>query len=285
MKRNEFRLTDPLRVRWAEIDAQQVVFNGHYLTYFDTALAAYWRAMVMPYHATVQRLGGDLYLRKASLDYLAPARYDELLSIGMRCTRVGNSSIGFAGGAFRGDALLVSAELVYVWADPAVQQARTVPPALRDALHAFEAGEPMVDVRVGPWSELGAAAQAIRTEVFVEEQHIPADLEWDAADAGCLHAVATNRFGAAVATGRLLEHVPGVAKIGRMAVCRNVRGSGVGRAVLDALAAAAKQQGFREALLHAQRSAESFYAAAGFAARGKPFDEAGIPHIEMVKAL
>ena len=110
-------------------------------------------------------------------------------------------------------------------------------------------------------------------------------MEWDDADTGCVHAVAFNRFGAPLATGRLLEHVPGVAKIGRMAVRQTVRGSGVGRAVLDALLQAAKQRGDREAMLHAQLSAASFYGRAGFATRGPVFDEAGIPHVEMVRTL
>jgi predicted GNAT family N-acyltransferase len=79
--------------------------------------------------------------------------------------------------------------------------------------------------------------------------------------------------------------VPGVAKIGRMAVRRTVRGATVGRAVLDALLQAARQRGDREAILHAQMSAAPFYLRAGFATRGPVFEEAGIPHVEMVRTL
>src|SRR6476620_11110148 len=93
MQRSDFRFFERLRVRWAEIDAQQIVFNGHYLMYFDTAVAAYWRALAMPYAQTMERLGGDLYVRKATLEYLASARYDDVLEIGMRCARIGTSSI------------------------------------------------------------------------------------------------------------------------------------------------------------------------------------------------
>jgi predicted GNAT family N-acyltransferase len=160
-----------------------------------------------------------------------------------------------------------------------------VPQQLRELLQQFESGKPMVDVLLGAWDALGREAGAIRTKVFVEEQKIPAELEWDAADAVCLHAVAYNRFGLALATGRLLEHVPGVAKIGRMAVLPAMRGSRVGRAVLDALIQAARARGDREALLHAQMSAAPFYARAGFVPRGPQFDEAGIPHVEMVRAI
>jgi predicted GNAT family N-acyltransferase len=119
----------------------------------------------------------------------------------------------------------------------------------------------------------------------VDEQKIPAELEWDVADEGCTHAVAYNRFGVALATGRLLEHVPGVAKIGRMAVVQTMRGSGIGRAVLDALMRAARERGDREVLLHAQMTAAPFYSRAGFVQRGPVFEEAGIPHAEMVRGI
>jgi YbgC/YbaW family acyl-CoA thioester hydrolase len=285
MKRSEFRFFDHLRVRWAEIDAQKIVFNAHYLMYFDTAVAGYWRAMALPYTATMESLGGDLYVRKATVEYHGSARYDDRLDVGMRCGRIGNSSIQFLGGVFRGDDLLVEGELVYVFADPHSQTSRPVPTALREVLQGYEAGQRMVEVRVGDWATLGKDASAIRTEVFVEEQRIPADMEWDAADAECIHAVAYNRFGLPLATGRLLQHVPGVAKIGRMAVLQTVRGSGVGREVLLALMKAARGRGDREVLLHAQTSAAPFYARAGFSPRGAEFDEAGIPHIEMLRAL
>ena len=285
MKRNEFRLLDPLRVRWAEIDSQQIVFNAHYLMYFDTAMGAYWRALLMPYHRTMADLGGDLYLRKASIEYLASASYDDLLAVGLRCGRIGSSSIGFVGCVFNGERPLATAELIYVFADPQARKSKPVPDALREAMDRFEARQPMAEVRVGDWITLGDAARAIRSEVFVDEQGIPPELEWDAADAGCLHAVAFNAFGVAIGTGRLLVQMPGIAKIGRMAVDRGLRGNGVGRAILDALTEAACRKDIAEVLLHAQLSAVAFYSAAGFVTRGQRFDEAGIAHIEMVKRI
>jgi predicted GNAT family N-acyltransferase len=110
-------------------------------------------------------------------------------------------------------------------------------------------------------------------------------MEWDEGDAIAVHAVAYNRLGQAVATGRLLQERPGVARIGRMAVHRVLRGSGVGRQVLQALLAAAAARGDREAMLHAQSSARDFYLGLGFEPRGQAFEEAGIPHIEMARAL
>jgi len=285
MKRSEFRFLDRLRVRWSEVDMQKIVFNGHYLMYFDTAVAGYWRALAMPYEATMQQLQGDLYVRKATLEYLGSARYDDLCEVGMRCARVGSSSITFTAALFRGEDLLVHGELVYVFADPATQTSRPVPPALRELLAGFEAGQAMVDVAVGSWADLGAEAQVLRREVFVQEQRIPAELEHDLADETALHAVARNRLGRPVATGRLLAAAPGIAKLGRMAVCQALRGSGVGRSVLQALVQAAQQRGDRELTLYAQASAVGFYLREGFGATGPKFDEAGIPHQTMVRVL
>jgi len=283
--RADFRFFDRLRVRWAEVDMQKIVFNGHYLMYFDTAIAGYWRALALPYHETMELLQGDLYVRKATCEYEGSARYDDQLQVGIRCARIGNSSLVFEGAVLRGDERLVRGELVYVFADPATMSSRPVPPDLREVLLGFEAGKPMVDVRVGAWDELGREAQKIRAAVFIDEQKIPAEMEWDAADAGCLHAVAYNRFGMPLATGRLLEHLPGTAKIGRMAVLPAMRGGHIGRAVLDALMAEGRARGDREVLLHAQLSAAPFYLRAGFQPRGPQFDEAGIAHVEMVRAL
>jgi YbgC/YbaW family acyl-CoA thioester hydrolase len=283
--RTTYRHLEPLRVRWAEIDAQKIVFNGHYLMYVDTAIAGYWRAMAMPYFETLESMGGDLYVKKATLEYHGSARYDDRLDVGVRCQRIGTSSMRFDTCVFRGEEALVSGEIVYVYADPSTQTSRPVPDALRATLEAFESGEPMVTVTVGRWSDLGASARPIRHEVFVHEQKIPAHLEHDGADADALHAVARNRFGRAVATGRLMQQGHGVARIGRMAVVPLVRGSGVGQAVLDALMQAARERGDREVMLHAQLTAVAFYRRAGFIPRGAVFEEAGVQHLEMQHAL
>lgn len=284
-KRGDYRFFERLRVRWAEIDAQKIVFNGHYLMYFDTAVAGYWRALALPYAEAMESLGGDLYVKKATLEYHASARYDDLIDVAMRCDRIGNSSMRFVGCVFRQDEPLVSGELVYVFADPHTQTSKPVPAPLRALLEGFEAGQPTYDVRIGRWTELGDAARAIRTEVFVGEQRIPAEVEWDAADADAWHVLVHNHLGMPVATGRLLAAEPGVAKIGRMAVRQAVRGAGIGEAMLEALIDVARRRGDREVRLNAQRSAEGFYRRAGFSPSGAIFEEAGIPHIVMRRAL
>jgi len=285
MKLQDFRHIERLRVRWAEIDAQQIVFNAHYQNYFDIAVGGYWRALALPYAETMRHLGVDLFVRKASLEYLGAARYDEQLDIGVRCQRVGHSSLQMQFAVFRAGELLVQGELVYVFAEPRTRAPQEVPPALRRLIERFEAGQPVIEVRVGSWAELGREAGAIRQAVFVDEQKIPAEMEWDSADSSCVHAVAFNELGQALATGRLLEHVPGVAKIGRMAVLRPMRGGRIGREVLEALMQAGRERGEREAVLHAQLSAAGFYVRAGFVQRGAVFEEAGIGHIEMVRSL
>ncbi|CAN5736629.1 hypothetical protein BH11PSE7_BH11PSE7_07590 [soil metagenome] len=285
MKRQDFRFFHRLRVRWVEVDMQKIVFNGHYLMYFDTAVAEYWRAMALPYEEAMKSLDGDLYVKKAVVEYHGSARYDDQLDVALRCERVGTSSIIFTAAIFRGDTLLISGELVYVFADPATQKSKPVPQALRELFAVFEAGEPMISIRVGSWAELGAGASHVRTEVFVKEQGIPLEMEWDEGDNTALHAVAFNRLDQPVATGRLLVHGPGAGKVGRMAVNRVLRGSNLGRDILQALTAAAAKRGDHEVLLHAQRSAEGFYSRLGFTVRGEPFEEVDIPHIEMFRPL
>lgn len=268
---------------------QKIVFNAHYLMYFDTAISDYWRAMALPYEQTMHNWGGDLYVKKASVEYFASARYDDQLDVMLKCTKIGNSSIIFTGALFRADERLVTTELIYVYANPATQTSQPVPTALRELLLGFEAGEAMTHIKTGSWDALGKDAAALRVAVFVEEQGIPLDMEWDEADKTSLHAVAYNRLGVPLATGRLLptETAAGVksSKLGRMAVNRVMRGSKLGRDVLHALMAAAKARGDDEIVLHAQLSAEIFYARLGFTPRGDVFDEVGIAHQEMVRKL
>jgi YbgC/YbaW family acyl-CoA thioester hydrolase len=286
LQRTDFRFFHRLRVRWAEVDMQKIVFNAHYLMYFDTAIADYWRALALPYQASMDALEGDLYVVKATIEFHASARVDDLVEVAMKCSRIGTSSMVFTGAIFRGEEHLISGEIVYVFADPATQKSRPVPEVLRQTVLGYEVGEAVVDVKVGDWATLGADAQRIRSEVFVQEQKIPKELEWDAADASAVHAVAYNRMGLAVATGRLMpsEEV-GVGKIGRMAVDRVLRGGNFGKQVLAALTLAASQRGDRSVVLHAQRSAAGFYERLGFERQGAPYEEAGIAHVTMTLSL
>jgi predicted GNAT family N-acyltransferase len=129
-------------------------------------------------------------------------------------------------------------------------------------------------VRIASWSDDRAVLQALRRAVFVVEQHVPEDLEWDEADAVSLHALAQDADGLPVGTGRLLPD----GHVGRMAVIRERRGEGAGRALLEFLIGQARRQGMRSLQLHAQTHAVGFYARQGFVVQGGEFLEAGIPH-------
>lgn len=137
----DFVCVSRLRVRWAEVDMQKVVFNGHYLTYIDTAVAEYWRAIGLPYpQGYVERYGADLFLRKATVEYLGSARYDEALAVYARVGKLGRSSMTFHFEINREAqaAPLVSAELVYVNADPSTMKAAPLPDDVRHRVLAYE---------------------------------------------------------------------------------------------------------------------------------------------------
>jgi len=159
-----------------------------------------------------------------------------------------------------------------------------VPQALRDVFAAYESGERMVEVVLGAWPVMGPRAAALRKSVFVDEQRLPAALEADETDDGALHALALNRLGMPLATGRLVEQA-GQAWIGRMAVCQALRGGRIGMAVLEALLNAARARGHGEVRIHALRSVEAFYLQAGFVMQGEAFIEAGLAHVPMRRLL
>ncbi|MDB5761102.1 MAG: acetyltransferase family protein [Herminiimonas sp.] len=133
------------------------------------------------------------------------------------------------------------------------------------------------DLTVGAWAAMQSDARAVRHEVFVIEQNIPVELEWDDMDEACLHAVAYGEDGQPIGTGRLLPD----GHIGRMAVRKAARGAGIGGAILAALMQQAKKRGDRAVILNAQIHAEAFYVRHGFVREGDEFAEAGIPHIRM----
>ena len=132
-------------------------------------------------------------------------------------------------------------------------------------------------------AEQMARAGAIRRAVFVEEQHVPEELEVDEDDARALHVMALDGT-TPVGCARMVPHDDYV-KIGRMAVVRERRGEGIGRNILRFLMANAKQQGFSRAILHAQLTAEGFYLKNGYLPEGAVFEEAGILHRRMSREL
>ena len=284
-QRADFRCLHRQRVRWIEVDSQKILSSPHYLAYIQTAMMGYWRALALPYEASMALLGGELVLRKVTLEYHDSARLDDVLEVGIRCVRVGNTSVQLEAGIFRGERLLASGELVAVFVNLASHSACPVPAPLRAIMESFEAQHRMAEVRTGDWAVLGPDALALRSAVFVEEQGINPALELDEYDPQSLHAVLYNRLGQAIATGRLLPAQDGMGRIGRLAVHRSLRGADWGRELLYTLIEQARSRGDTCLELHAQCSAMSFYARAGFIPRGAPYEEAGISHITMERAL
>lgn len=144
---------------------------------------------------------------------------------------------------------------------------------------------PRGTLRVGAWSELRSAAASVRTAVFVLEQGIPAELEWDEHDEMSVHVVLFTPDDTPVATARLLPSQARIGLIGRVAVLSSMRGQRAGLAVMHALLHEARQRGDQCVQLHAQQSARAFYEKLGFVVEGEPFDEVGIPHVTMALTL
>jgi acyl-CoA thioester hydrolase len=141
----DFRHRLPLRVRWAEVDLQGVVFNGHYLAYCDVCVTEYWRAIGMTYPAAFLAVGSDLFVRKATLEYHASARYDDELEICGRTARLGTTSLLFTIEMYRRGQTatpLITGELVYVNTDAASKSPLALPDVLRRQVCAFETTPP-----------------------------------------------------------------------------------------------------------------------------------------------
>ena len=126
-----------------------------------------------------------------------------------------------------------------------------------------------------------STAQVVRDAVFIQEQGISPEDEWDSDDAKALHAVLFDINEQPIGNARLMEITPLLLKVGRMAVLREARGKGHGAKLLQALLLEAKKRGAHEVCLSAQQTAKGFYVAHGFIALGNPFDEVGISHVHM----
>jgi predicted GNAT family N-acyltransferase len=138
------------------------------------------------------------------------------------------------------------------------------------------------------------ACFALRKEVFVAEQGVPEEIEYDEHDAGAVHLLAVREDGVPLGTGRLLQGAaaaaqgvddPSAGSLGRLAVARQARGLGVGVALVRAIEEAARVRGLTALDLHAQTHALGFYERLGYTPYGPEYLEAGIPHRAMRRAL
>ena len=137
----------------------------------------------------------------------------------------------------------------------------------------------MIELSITSWAEAQNLVKSLRYQVFVIEQKVPEDMEWDEFDQIAWHAIVT-ADNQTIGTGRLIID-DRIAKIGRMAVQSSRRNQGIGKSILKSLIQTAKEKGAQECILHAQTHAIAFYAKEDFEPHGPIFDEAGIPHVEM----
>jgi len=136
-------------------------------------------------------------------------------------------------------------------------------------------------LRLVRWEDAKPLLRGIRETVFIQEQQVPVELEWDEFDSVSIHVLASTLDGKPVGTARLLPD----GHIGRMAVLKERRGEGIGSAMLHCLLDTARQHEMKEVKLNAQITAQPFYEKFGFQSIGDEFMEAGIPHIKMFLAL
>ena len=140
MSREAFWFFHPFRVRYSEVDAQGVVFNAHYLTYFDTTITEYFRALGYDQFADARQSGIDFHVVKSTIEYKAPILFDQELEVAARVAKIGNSSMVFELGIFlkgSGD-VLATGEIVWVNTDQTTHRPVPISGALRDLIATRE---------------------------------------------------------------------------------------------------------------------------------------------------
>ncbi|HWP44686.1 MAG TPA: thioesterase family protein [Blastocatellia bacterium] len=137
--KGDFRFNHRLRVRFAETDLQGIVFNGNYLTYYDVAWTEYFRAMGLRYEDMIE-MGADTVLARTTLEFKSPARFDEVLEVYTRVSRIGNTSLTFEFEIYPEgeDRLVGTATSLYVCIDHKTLKPVRVPEALRARIAQFE---------------------------------------------------------------------------------------------------------------------------------------------------
>ncbi len=140
MKRADYGHFSTFRARYSEIDAQGVVFNAHYLTFFDSTLNDYFREMDFPFIEEAQKTGFDFHVVKTLVEYKKPIRFDEQFEVGVRTARIGTSSLTFDLAMFlKGDAApLATGEVVWVYTDQSNAKPAPVRPDLIEKIKQID---------------------------------------------------------------------------------------------------------------------------------------------------
>ena len=142
MAKSDFRFAWPFRVRYAEVDGQRIVFNAHYLTYFDTAITEYFRALPYDYMGQVDRTGEDYHTVRTLVEYQQPIAFDEDIEVHVRTSRMGRSSLTFLLEIHPNDQddLRATGEVVWVNTDQATHKSAALPDELVEKIMALEEG-------------------------------------------------------------------------------------------------------------------------------------------------
>jgi acyl-CoA thioester hydrolase len=140
MPREQFWFFHPLRVRYSEIDGQGVVFNAHYLTYFDTTITEYFRALGYDQYADAKQTGEDFHVVKSLIEYKTPVLFDQEIDVGARVARIGNSSLVFELAIFLkgGIDALVTGEIVWVYTSQETHRPVAIPKSIREFIATRE---------------------------------------------------------------------------------------------------------------------------------------------------
>jgi acyl-CoA thioester hydrolase len=133
------RFVHRLRVRYGECDAQGVVFNANYLTYFDVALTELWREAIGPYGGMLEE-GTDMVVAEARARYLAPAGFDDELDVEVEVTRLGTTAMTTQMTVRRDDTVVVEGEMRHVFVDPSTRTKKPIPPDIRHGLEPYSTG-------------------------------------------------------------------------------------------------------------------------------------------------
>jgi acyl-CoA thioester hydrolase len=142
MRRADFPFAFPFRIRYSEIDGQSIVFNAHYLTFFDTTITEFMRWLGYDYAGEVKKTGLDFHTVKTLVEYKAPIHFDEEIEVAVRAARIGRSSLAFALAIFgkTGDDLRATGEVVWVFTDQKSRATLPVPDKLRALIAEKSAG-------------------------------------------------------------------------------------------------------------------------------------------------
>ncbi|MBL4906552.1 MAG: acyl-CoA thioesterase [Sneathiella sp.] len=141
MARSDFKFLHDFRVRYSEIDSQGIVFNAHYLTYFDVAITEYFRHLSFDYTDYVKRTGLDFHLVKSLVNYEKPIPFDAEIQVGCRTEKIGNSSFVFCLEIFgkKSDVRFASGEIIWVHTDQETHKATRIGQDIRELVNNFEA--------------------------------------------------------------------------------------------------------------------------------------------------